>query len=167
MQPNLTQTINIKTILLSISLGLALFPGKLLANELPPLPQTNAQNDYTASANSWWSWQVVDPDPRGLNCRISPEFRQFWLEDFRPGGWQDDFNIGEWSVVRRFPKQTVLIADNAPAGATIIRDERGLPWVKVIIDMPIANNQMNDICFVRANSKYIRPVKTSVPYLSF
>ncbi|MEQ8385737.1 MAG: hypothetical protein RH949_25605 [Coleofasciculus sp. A1-SPW-01] len=70
-------------------------------------------------------------------------------------------------MVRRFPQQTVLIADNAVAGATIIRDERGLPWVKVIIDMPIANNQMNDICFVRANSKYIRPVKTSVPYLSF
>jgi len=119
MQLRVNKTINIKTILLSISVGLALFPGKLLANELPPLPQTNAQGDYTASANTWWSWQVVDPDPRGLNCRVSPEFRQFWLEDFRPDGWQDDFNIGEWSVVRRFPKQTVLIVRSFVVGTLV------------------------------------------------
>ena len=112
------------------------------------LPRANALGDY-ATRTSHRAWLVVDPDPKGLNCRWSSAM---------PADWADPRvapllnSIDQWDVVRRFRKNTVVTANTAPAGFAQIFDGRNKPWLKINID------GKNRICLIRANSKYVQPV---------
>jgi hypothetical protein len=114
-------------------------------------PKANQNGDFTTSvpANIFRNyWIVVDSDPRGLNCRWSPQLP--------PREWDADnvvwptLNIEQWPVVRRFPKNTRLTVYHGHGGGTMLNDTRGLPWVTVDLGDDRA-------CLVRANQRFIKP----------
>lgn len=115
------------------------------------LPNADNNGDYSKKT-SHKKWIVVDSDPNGVNCRWSQEMPTNW---YAPDAKLPRLNISQWSVVRRFQKNTpsqTLNANLTPAGFATLFDESGKPWLKVSIG---ANEQ---ICFVRANKKYIQPI---------
>lgn len=115
-----------------------------------PIPKADKNGDYIIRGYSYW--QVVDEDPAGLNGRLSKDHPFLW---YSPGCQYKKDKIYNWSVIRRFKKGTILPADLSPAGFCISMDDRGKPWVRVSID----TEPGGIICYVRANSKFIRPVK--------
>lgn len=121
-----------------------------LAEDTLPTPDSNG--DYLGKT-SHQKWTVVDPDPNGVNCRWSEEMPTAW---YAPDAKFSSLNISQWPVVRRFTKNTPspsLQANLTPAGFATLMDDSGKPWLKV-------NIGSNDrICLVRANSKYVQPVR--------
>ena len=116
------------------------------------LPKADSNGDYSGRT-SHKNWIVVDPDPEGVNCRWSETMPTSW---YAPDTKLPALTISQWSVVRRFIKDTSsqnLTANAAPAGFVTINDESGKPWLKVSIG---SNDR---ICLVRANSKYVQPVR--------
>lgn len=116
------------------------------------LPSADTNGDYSHKT-SHKKWIVVDSDPNGVNCRWSQEMPTNW---YAPDAKLPRLNISQWSVVRSFKKNTpsqTLTANLTPAGFATLFDESGKPWLKVSIG---ADDQ---ICFVRANKKYVQPVK--------
>lgn len=116
------------------------------------LPKADSNGDYSGKT-SHQKWIVVDPDPDGVNCRWSEEMPTSW---YAPNTKLPALSISQWPVVRRFTKDTSsqnLTANTTPAGLVTINDESGKPWLKVSIG---SNDQ---ICLVRANSKYVQPVR--------
>lgn len=113
------------------------------------MPTPNENGDYSLSSFHV-DWKVIDPDADGLNCRWSSAMPDDW---YNPGAEWPRLNIQEWSIVRQFPTNTRLTANSTPAGFVMIKDENNKTWLKV----SIGNN--DQICLVRANSRFIRPVK--------
>ena len=116
------------------------------------LPKADENGDYSGKT-SHKKWIVVDPDPDGVNCRWSNEMPTSW---YAPDAKLPTLNINQWPVVRRFTKNTPsqnLQANLAPAGFATLNDQSGKPWLKV----SIGSNDL--ICLVRANSKYVQPVR--------
>ncbi len=109
------------------------------------LPSTNPAGDYNRTSHRYWV--VVDPDPKGVNCRWSASAPQEW---YRPDA-QFETNFGKWDVVHRYERNQALLANITPAGFALINDSNNKPWLKV----SLGNN--DQICLVRANAKYIRP----------
>ncbi|MGA9381648.1 MAG: hypothetical protein WBV73_23040 [Phormidium sp.] len=101
--------------------SLAFVPAIALAQS--GTPKANRNGDFTTDvpANIFHDyWVVVDSDPRGLNCRWSPQLpRREW--DGANVIWPKA-NFEQWPVVRRFPKNTRLTAYHGPAGSTTIID---------------------------------------------
>ena len=117
-----------------------------IANAQTALPQPNSDGDYTDRGQI--RWQVVDPDPNGLNCRWSASNPREW---YSPAA-NFPMNVTQWAAVRRFPAGTVLTANTTPAGFALMFDTRNKPWVKVSI------GSNDEICLVRANRQFIRPI---------
>ncbi|WP_448534376.1 hypothetical protein [Parathermosynechococcus lividus] len=61
------------------------------------LPQPNTNGDYLRTGHR--EWQVVDPDPQGLNCRWSNQMPQQW---YAPNAQFPDMDVITWPVVARF-----------------------------------------------------------------
>jgi hypothetical protein len=125
---------------------LSLIPA--VAQAAPDLPKPNPMGDY-ATRTGHRFWIVVDPDPRGLNCRWSPAMPANWYD---PAAILPPANIGQWPIVRRFKKATILTSNTAPAGFALMYDLNNKPWLKVKV------GSKEQICLVRANSQFIRPV---------
>jgi hypothetical protein len=125
---------------------------EMLISQLPgqqsPLPTANANGDFRRTSHR--RWIVVDSDPNGLNCRWSSAVPQAW---YSPDAQWPRRNFVQWSIVRRFPRNTVLTSNITPAGFATVMDERDLPWLKVSVG---SNDR---ICLVRANRQYIRPIE--------
>jgi hypothetical protein len=133
----------------SLAASLAIGGGTIPAFAQPaPLPTPDRSGDYRQTDHQLWI--VIDPDANGLNCRWSRMI---------PSNWDDPsirlprMNIRDWSIVRRFMQNTVLVANTSPAGFVTFQDEDNKPWLKVRIG---AENQ---ICLVRANRDFIRPIR--------
>lgn len=116
-----------------------------------PLPVTDVNGNYRRSGHR--TWQVVDDDPNGLNCRWSRAMPVDW---YSPATQFPDQNFGQWPVVRRFPTGTTLTANLSPAGFEVFYDARQRPWLKV----SLGDNEQ--ICLVRANAAYIQPIPDPV-----
>ena len=102
-------------------------------------PQAGENGDYgIVNGNSGympWEWEVVDPDPNGLNCR---------LEDRGKTRGNDIYN---------FPIAYTIKPGDRFNGVGISTDDRGLPWIWV------GTSFSRTRCWVRANTKYVRPVR--------
>ncbi|WP_159788971.1 hypothetical protein [Sodalinema gerasimenkoae] len=85
-----------------------------------------------------WEWEVMDPDPNGLNCRYLNRAQG------SPTGGSDIYN---YPVSHTFEQGQRLISPQ------ISYDDRDLPWLW------IGASSTNHICFVRANSYFVRPVR--------
>ena len=145
--------------LVTIILGLVIdLESSLVLSEEITIPQPDSAGNYTtAQSMNWGTWQVVDPDSSGLNCRVSQDFEGMWRKHLLYEGVPSDMNISRWQVKRVFLPGTVLFADLAPAGNAIITDNYGQPWLKIRID---SSDELS-ICLLRAHKNYIKPVNTS------
>ncbi len=115
------------------------------------LPVPDKNGDYISGTRSQVYWIVVDTDyNNGLNGRLAANFPRNW-EDIN-AKWPEDKNIGAWPVVARFHHGSVLNAARGNAGIIMQKDENNKPWIMMQIDA-------ERVCFVRANSKYIKPVR--------
>ncbi|WRH67706.1 MAG: hypothetical protein RSE13_04975 [Planktothrix sp. GU0601_MAG3] len=103
------------------------------------------------SLSSHLYWQVIDPDPNGLNCRMgNASIEEIWNPD-NPGFP----TISNWPVVATFKPNEIFRAQLSYSGFVVTRDNQFLPWifVKKKLDGTPAN------CFVRASSALIKPVE--------
>jgi len=112
------------------------------------LPVPDGKGDYWKRTTHRF-WMVVDRDHHGLNGRLSKEFPSNW-EDPR-SEWPKQMNIDEWPVVARFSRGSILNGTGGNMGIIFVKDIHGDSWMMV-------NTGINRICFVRANSRYIKPV---------
>lgn len=115
----------------------------------PAFPQPNPDGDY-ARRTSHSHWQVVDPDPNGLNCRWSDAMPDEW---YAPDAVLPPLEVLNWPIVQRFPAGTVLTANTTPAGFATMVDTRNKPWLKVSL------GPHDQICLVRANRQFVRPIR--------
>lgn len=120
------------------------------------VPATNADGDYLFPghrANRQVNWQVSDPDPNGLNCRIPRQFQGIFigsniLETLRTSNLLE---ISEWPVVKVFERGERLRAVTGNLhNQMVLLDKSGKPWIAVFIE--------EGNCFVRANSRWIVPI---------
>lgn len=133
-----------------LSLGLVFLLGITPTWAAQSLPEPNAQGNYV-SLSSHLYWQVVDADPKGLNCRMgNASIEEIWNPD-NPGFP----TIGNWPVATTLKPEEIFRAQVSYSGFVFTRDEQFLPWifVKKKLDGTPAN------CFVRANSALIKPVE--------
>lgn len=115
----------------------------------PNLPKPNQKGDYSRLSHK--SWQVTDPDPKGLNCRKSP----YSLEQIQTAGSDIDLNILSWPVVGTLKTGQKFEIDLGPAGLGVIYDGEHYPWF--LVKKSNGQNTLNN-CFVRANRYFVKPV---------
>jgi len=131
-------------IFILLFISISFFPAA--GEEELPLPD---ENGNYCGGTTHRHWIVVDKDFNGLNGRLADNFPKDW-EDPRslwPGG-----NIGQWPVVHRFYPGSILNACMGNRGIIFLNDDNGNPWIMISVSM-------DEVCFVRANSKYIKPVR--------
>lgn len=91
-------------------------------------------NEVPSKYASGSLWRVVVPD--GLNCRRSASLQS--------------------AIVRSYLINSVLEVEIYRGGSDEVLinplDEKGKPW------MPVRGKDFDNVCFVRANSRYIQPV---------
>jgi hypothetical protein len=95
-------------------------------------------------------WQVVDTDPKGLNCRTNPAF-SFDMDVSHP-------DVSKWAVLKIFKLGTKLqgVGGNNGNLPIQIEDNRGKSWIVI----STTNNEKGN-CLVRANSHFVRPLLPS------
>ncbi|BAS58103.1 MULTISPECIES: hypothetical protein [Leptolyngbya] len=126
-----------------------------------PVPNQNGDYTNTRKGQGHINWQVVDPDPAGLNCRMAKQFQGFALDamntpdelmsrDYTP-------NVSSWEVIHQFPPGEKLWAITGNVTTQHIQfDDRGKPWLGVRVPYQ-GGNEIID-CFVRANRRFIKPI---------
>ncbi|TYQ25785.1 hypothetical protein [Pseudanabaena sp. UWO310] len=102
--------------------------GNYYKNETPVQSTRNSQN------GSGSLWRVVVAD--GLNCRRAASLQS--------------------PVLRTYLRDALLEVEVYRGGSDEVLfnavDENGKPW------MPVRGKDFSDVCYVRANSRYIQPV---------
>jgi hypothetical protein len=130
------------------------------ANLALAIPVANQQGDYPvppgrARGNRQVNWVVVDSDSQGLNCRMAQKFRSISVDALDAPDElfaRNKHNVSQWPVVtvfRRGKRLEAVTGNNA--NQIMIADTQGKPW------LPISTNNGN--CFVRANSRFIKPIR--------
>lgn len=114
--------------------------GIILASESRPIRDDggNYHPSNPDNPNVPWEWEVVDPDPNGLNCRYLNR------TEGSPTGSNNFYN---------YPVSQTLMRGQTFNSPKIVYDDRNLPWLWV------GSSMTNHICFVRANSNFVRPVR--------
>jgi hypothetical protein len=112
----------------------------------------NPAGDYVQEKGSrgtmYPKWQVVDTDPKGLNCRtIDPAF-SIDIDVSHP-------NVSQWPVQQTFKSGAKLqgVGGNNGNVPVSVEDNRGNPWIAID-----SNNDRQADCLVRANSQFVRPL---------
>ncbi|KAM3106368.1 hypothetical protein ACKFKH_18950 [Phormidesmis sp. 146-20] len=154
MQPS------IKVILLTLA---ATIVGTQLATAVP-VP--DRQGDYPipksarSSSPGQSNWIVVDGDSKGLNCRMAKQFQSVTLDGAdAPAAifLNNQYAIADWPIRFTFKKGQRLqaVTGNMGRNQIMLLDNRGKPWIPV-------SGQKGDRsinCFIRANSRFIKPLK--------
>jgi hypothetical protein len=111
----------------------------------------NPVGDYLQAKGSrgtmYPQWQVVDADPKGLNCRANPAFAVN-MDVSQP-------DVSKWPVLKTFKPGAKLpgVGGNNGNVPISIEDNRGKPWIVI----STTNNEKGN-CLVRANSQFVRPL---------
>ena len=135
----------------TITLATLLVLGTAKPGATEPLPSPNNQGDYIERAYHTY-WEVVDSDPKGLNCRMNSSFEEIMRVD-NP----TPFDIFNWSVIGVLKQGQRFESFPSNTGGTF-RDSRGLPWLFVGKNYTTGGVQR---CFIRANSQFVKPVQMS------
>lgn len=128
-----------------------------LSSAAPTLQQPDEQGDYyqpRLRTEGSRSWQVVDPDPAGLNCRMKRDWQGI---TFGHANAPDDFlnpnydaEISAWDVMTRLLPGELLRTDGGHLSqGHFVLAQNGKPWLAISIE--------EGTCFVRANSAFIQP----------
>jgi hypothetical protein len=114
------------------------------------LPQPNEKGDYQRTSHRYW--EAADPDPNGLNCRMSG----YSIEEIQNPGSKVDLDIGNWPVVGSLKQGQDFEIYLGPSGLGVLYDQKNKPWffVQKSYDQGAPSN-----CFVRANSSFVKPVQ--------
>ncbi|MEG4485842.1 hypothetical protein [Microcoleus sp. D2_18a_B4] len=124
------------------------------------VPVANKQGDYPVPparqrGNRQVNWVVVDSDSQGLNCRMAQRFRSISVDGLDAPAElfeRNKHNVSQWAVVTAFRRGKRLQAVTGNnANQIMISDSQGKPW------LPISTQKGN--CFVRANSRFIKPIR--------
>ena len=119
------------------------------------LPVPNQQGDYPLTSfpqSQQLTWRVVDADPQGLHCRMAKQFQQVQVDGAdAPAALFQRNKLLQWPIVASFQRGQRLQAVGGNRGQIVVTDNRGLPW------LPMRAGAKH--CFVRANSRFIRPVR--------
>jgi hypothetical protein len=117
----------------------------------PPVPKPHSGGDYWIyNEHTWLDWEVVCTELVG---RMTPSWPQ---DDQDPGALlKVDWLVPQWPVVAKFAKGTRLQAIPDEVGGILIKDIDGSSWMKV-------DTGKGGFCFVRANAKYLKPVRPVV-----
>jgi hypothetical protein len=130
------------------------------ANLALALPVANQQGDYPIATvrtrgNRQVNWVVVDSDAQGLNCRMAQRFRSISVDSLNAPDElfvRNKHNVSQWAVVKTFRRgQRLEAVTGNNADQIMISDTQGKPW------LPIDTGNGN--CFVRANSRFIKPIR--------
>lgn len=105
----------------------------------------DAKGDYRRTPHVFW--EVVDPDPPGLNARQHPKFPR--ASEIETASWPEG-RVSDWPVVAKIPKGTVLQALSGNVGVLWYRDTSGAVWLLV--------HHGQGLVFVRWNQRFVRPV---------
>ena len=141
-------------------IGLVLTPIISISTGAIAIPTPNQQGDYPIPAprqraNRQVNWQVVDPDPKGLSCRMAKQFQGVRVDSMNAPDalfQRNRHDLSQWSVVTTFrPGQRIRAVSGNLANQIVLVDHRGKPW------LPIHSTKGD--CFVRANSRFIRPLR--------
>jgi hypothetical protein len=121
-----------------VGVAIAFFSWPAMAQQAPDFYEgnwPNASGDYPLRQEYQSTWQVVDSDPQGLNCRDQiPTF------------------TNEGKVEVSFSEGTILKAVERERGVVeIVSDLGDKPWLGV--ELPDDKS-----CWVRANQQYVVPV---------
>jgi hypothetical protein len=139
----------------TITLATLLVLGTAKLGSTEPLPSPNNQGDYMGRAYHTY-WEVVDSDPKGLNCRMTnSSFEELMRADNRT-----PFEFFNWSIVGVLKQGQRFQSFPSNAGGTF-HDTRGLPWLFVGKNYATGGVQR---CFIRANSQFVKPVQSSSPF---
>ena len=130
---------------------LLLFPALSLAQPVTP-PKPFAGGDYwVRNENTWCEWEVTCNE---LSGHLSPAWP---ANDEEPGALLNlDWRMGGWPVVIKFPKGQHLQARPDSVGGSMWKDFDGNTWLRV-------QNGEGQFCFVRANSRFLKPVASTQP----
>lgn len=112
------------------------------------IPRPDARGEYT-QRTLHTRWKVVDPDPGGLNGRLSPKFPLAY--DDITQEWPLP-NVAQWPIVARFAPGSILQARTGNVGVIRQLDPQGRAW------MMVSRPTGQGFCFVRAHRRYIQPV---------
>lgn len=112
------------------------------------LPQPDGRGEYSRRTLHT-HWQVVDPDPQGMNGRLAPDFPNNYEDSRIP--WPTSEPLS-WPVVARFPSGSSLQACTGNLGVLRIKDSQGRYW------MMVKRPKGSGFCFVRSHQRFLRPV---------
>lgn len=136
----------LKKLLLAALLFTAIIP----AQAEPPVPKASSGGDYWIyNEDTWLDWEVITKELVG---RITPAWPE--NEQSPDALLKIDWLVPQWPVVARYPMGSRLRAVPDDCGGILIKDIDGGSWMKV--EAPTGG-----FCFVRANSKYIKPVRVA------
>lgn len=114
-------------------------------------PRPYSGGDYWLRIEQpWLDWEVTCPELAG---RLTPSWP---TNDEEPGALLEiDWAVSRWPVIRKFAKGDHIKARPDSVGGTMIKDLDGSSWMRV---------QLEDgrMCFVRANSRYLRPLEPAL-----
>lgn len=139
--------------LLILVLGLVFLLGTTSVWAANSLPEPNEKGDFVSKSDHLY-WQVIDPDPNGLNCRMGEEpIEAIWSPD-NPGFPA----ISTWPAVTTFKPDEIFKAQLSYSGFVATFDDQLQPWIfiKKKEDGTPAN------CFVRASRNLIKPIEEPV-----
>jgi len=139
--------------MLKIATGLiactSLFWG--INNMVSAQPATNQNGDYQLK---YEEWEVIDSDPKGLNCRAIPSIVEKPSDAVWGNGIDD---ISKWNVVETFRKgRRVTAAIGRLGDQRVLIDNQGKPWLYV-------NRRGQKGCVIRANRNLIKPIQVLAP----
>lgn len=146
-----------------ITLAIALILGT--GSVAMALPTPNQQGDYTNDrrGNHHLTWQVVDSDPKGLNCRLSSEFQtrdryDNVIDRLLNANYKVD--VTKWRVVASYRRGQQLKAEiGNMAQQIIVFDNRNKPWLPIMINEPeVRQGALPKFCLIRANRQFIKPI---------
>lgn len=132
----------------------------VIAHPALALPTPNSEGDYPIPRDGQRggrhvNWQVVDPDPQGLRCRMAKQFQAVTVDGIdapRDLFVRNKHDISQWSIVTTFRRgQRLRAVTGNFANQIILVDNRGKAW------LPVQMGRGN--CVVRANSRFIKPIR--------
>lgn len=116
------------------------------------LPEPNDNGDYISNSSHFY-WQVTDPDPNGLNCRMGSEsIEEVWNPE------NSSFpSIINFPVVETLQTDEIFTGKLSYGGFIFTLDSDMKPWI--YIEKKADGTSAN--CFVRANDLFVKPIDKS------
>ena len=121
-----------------------------------PFPKPDSKGNYNDEIHQ--IWEVVDPDPAGLNGRLHPDFPESLGSVVDP--WPTT-TPDTWPVVTAVPAGTWLRALHGNRGTIVLEGSDGEPWM--LVTTRVERSKPRDysprpMFFVRSNKRYIKPI---------